>query len=66
MNEPVSNLAGWDPSRTDILHEYFVSPPRFPEFIRACQDVIPSSDEEIINVTLRYVRAEHQGLGRYT
>ena len=65
MNEPVSNLAGWDPSRTDILHEYFVSPPRFPEFIRACQDVIPSSDEEIVNVTLRYVRADAESLLAY-
>ena len=58
MNEPASNLAGRDTSRTDILHEYFVSPERFPDFIRACQDLIPASGEEMLNVTLRYVRAD--------
>jgi FAD/FMN-containing dehydrogenase len=65
MNEPVSNLAGRDPARTDILHEYFVAPERFSEFIRACQDVIPSSNEEILNVTLRYVRPDAESMLAY-
>jgi FAD/FMN-containing dehydrogenase len=55
MNEPVSNLAGRDRRRTDILHEYFVSPERFGEFIDACKDIIPKSKLEFLNVTLRYV-----------
>jgi FAD/FMN-containing dehydrogenase len=55
MNEPVSNLAGRDKRRTDILHEYFVSPERFGEFIDACKDIIPQSKLEFLNVTLRYV-----------
>jgi FAD/FMN-containing dehydrogenase len=55
MNEPVANLAGRDRSRTDILHEYFVAPERFPEFVAACQDIIPRSKLEFLNVTLRYV-----------
>jgi FAD/FMN-containing dehydrogenase len=55
MNEPVSNLAGRDRRRTDILHEYFVSPERFGEFIDACKDIIPQSKLEFLNVTLRYV-----------
>ena len=41
MNEPVSNLASDDRSRTDILHEYFVPPERFPEFLEACREIIP-------------------------
>jgi FAD/FMN-containing dehydrogenase len=55
MNEPVSNLASRDRSRTDILHEYFVPPERFGEFVDACRAIIPPSPLEFLNVTLRYV-----------
>ena len=55
MNEPVSNLENRHPHRTDILHEYFVQPERFGEFLRACQEVIPKAQAEFLNVTLRYV-----------
>jgi FAD/FMN-containing dehydrogenase len=41
--------------RTDILHEYFVAPERFAEFVVACRDIIPKSRAEFLNVTLRYV-----------
>ena len=33
MNEPVITLDDRDPFRTDILHEYFVAPARFAEFV---------------------------------
>jgi FAD/FMN-containing dehydrogenase len=55
MNEPVANLASRDRTRTDILHEYFVPPERFPDFIDACRQIIPPSTLEFLNVTLRYV-----------
>lgn len=55
MNEPVITLDDRDPKRTDILHEYFVSPERFPDFIALCQQVIPASYQEFLNVTLRYI-----------
>ncbi len=58
MNEPVSNLASSDRSRTDILHEYFVPPERFGEFVEACRDVILRSQQEFLNVTLRYVKPD--------
>jgi FAD/FMN-containing dehydrogenase len=58
MNEPVSNLPNYDKSRTDILHEYFVPPDKFPEFVRACQDLIPKSGQDLLNITLRYVAAD--------
>lgn len=58
MNEPVSNLANPFPRRTDILHEYFVPPDRFREFLGACRDVIPPAKAEFLNVTLRYVAAD--------
>jgi FAD/FMN-containing dehydrogenase len=65
MNEPVANLADWDKSRTDILHEYFVAPERFPEFVRACQDIIPASGLEFLNVTLRYLKPDPQSVLAY-
>jgi len=55
INEPVVTLDDRDPDRTDILHEYFVSPDRFPEFLEVCRAVIPASYQEFLNVTLRYV-----------
>ncbi len=58
MAEPVANLAQKDMRRTDILHEYFVAPERFSEFVAACRDIIPKSRSEFLNVTLRYVAAD--------
>ena len=55
MAEPVVNLAQKDMRRTDILHEYFVAPERFGEFVGACRDIIPKAKAEFLNVTLRYV-----------
>jgi len=56
--EPVSNLAQKDVRRTDILHEYFIAPERFGEFLTACREIIPKSRAEFLNVTLRYVAAD--------
>jgi len=55
INEPVVTLEDRNPDRTDILHEYFVSPNRFAEFLDICRQVIPGSYQEFLNVTLRYV-----------
>ena len=55
INEPVVTLDDRNPDRTDILHEYFVSPERFAEFVRLCRAVIPGSYQEFLNVTLRFV-----------
>ncbi len=65
MNEPVITLDDRDPSRTDILHEYFVSPARFAEFVEACKDVIPASYQELLNITLRYVKADRESVLSY-
>ncbi|WP_299677531.1 FAD-binding oxidoreductase [uncultured Roseobacter sp.] len=55
INEPVVTLDDRTPQRVDILHEYFVSPARFPEFLQICRDIIPASYQEFLNVTLRYI-----------
>jgi hypothetical protein len=65
INEPVIALADFDSDRTDILHEYFVAPDRFADFIRACQDVIPASYQQLLNVTVRYVDTDKDSVLAY-
>jgi FAD/FMN-containing dehydrogenase len=65
MNEPVITLDDRDPRRTDILHEYFVSPDRFADFVTACQAVIPGSYQQLLNITLRYVNTDSDSVLAY-
>ena len=65
MNEPVANLYNSDPWRTDILHEYFVPPEKFVDFLHACRDVIPKARAEFLNVTLRFVDADKTSVLAY-
>ena len=58
MNEPVVTLDDRNPDRVDILHEYFVPPEAFGDFLIACREVIPDAFVEFLNVTLRYVDAD--------
>jgi FAD/FMN-containing dehydrogenase len=65
MNEPVITLDDRDPSRTDILHEYFVDPARFGDFVKACQDVIPASYQQLLNITVRFVDTDRDSVLAY-
>ncbi len=65
MNEPVITVDDRDPTRTDILHEYFVAPSRFADFVDACKDVIPASYQQLLNITLRYVNTDHDSVLAY-
>src|SRR5205085_4291751 len=59
LNYPVAALADSDSSRTDILHEYFVPPERFGDFIVACRETIATgSKEDLLNVTLRWLEPD--------
>lgn len=62
LNEPVSNLASSSQQRTDILHEYFLPPERLFDFLEACRDVIPRSQQELLNITFRYVDADRESV----
>lgn len=65
MNEPVITLDDGDPTRTDILHEYFVAPDRFNDFIAAAKQIIPGSYQELLNITLRWVAQDPTALLSY-
>lgn len=62
MNEPVITLDDRDPTRVDILHEYFVPFDAFDGFLAACRDVIPNAFVEFLNVTLRFVDSDPTSL----
>ena len=55
INEPVVTLDDRDPTRTDILHEYFVPFDQWGAYLDLCREVIPASFQEFLNVTLRFV-----------
>ena len=65
MNEPVVTLDDRDPARTDILHEYFVAPERFGDFLTLCRAIIPGSYQELLNITLRWVEQDATSLLSY-
>jgi FAD/FMN-containing dehydrogenase len=58
LNIPVAALADPDRRRTDILHEYFVPPERFADFLTACREVIPPSAQDLLNITLRWLEPD--------
>ena len=47
MNEPVANLANPYPQRTDILHEYFVAPDRFGDFLQGVPGGDPAGESRV-------------------
>ena len=65
LNDPVLTRADRDPTRSDIFQEYFVPPERFADFITACQDVIPASYQDLLEATLRYVKADRESVLAY-
>ena len=65
FNEPVITLDDRDPDRTDILHEYFVAPDRFNDFVTACRTIIPGSYQDLLNITLRWVERDTTSLLSY-
>jgi len=65
LDTPVAALEDRDITRTDILHEYFVPPGRFNDFLAACREIIPSHRQDLLNVTLRYVDADSSSVLAY-
>jgi FAD/FMN-containing dehydrogenase len=58
LNSPVAVLGQPRRGSTDILHEYFMPVDGVAPFLAACRREIPASGVELLNITLRYVRAD--------
>jgi FAD/FMN-containing dehydrogenase len=65
LHEPARLLANRSLASTDILHEYFIPRPRFDEFLARLRAIIPKSHADLLNVTVRDVRQDHDSLLRY-
>lgn len=65
VNSSLSFYYGKEKSRTDILHEYFVAPERFSDFLAACRTIIPQSTQELLNITLRWVEEDDTSVLAY-
>jgi FAD/FMN-containing dehydrogenase len=65
LNEPVATLDDRDPGRTDILHEYFVAPDRFADFLDTARRIIPASWQELLNITVRWVERDPESVLSY-
>jgi FAD/FMN-containing dehydrogenase len=66
MNESVVTLLGQSGrERTDIIHEYFVAPDKFNDFLTACRAIIPNSYQELLNITMRWVEQDTTSMLSY-
>lgn len=65
MREPSSLYANTDPAATEVLHEYFIPAARLEEFIAKARPVLLRHRPDLLNVTVRNVKADPDTLLRY-
>jgi FAD/FMN-containing dehydrogenase len=65
LNEGVEIYQETSAKRTDILHEYFIPPARFEEFLERLRDIIPRHKGNLLNVTVRNVHRDDDSFLRY-
>lgn len=65
MNEPSDWFANRTPGEADILHEYFVPPDRLNDFIEAIRPILLRDKPDLLNITIRKVKADPDTLLRY-
>ena len=58
-------LENRDPTSTEILHEYFVPPEGFLAFVEALRAAVPRHGADLLNVTVRDLRADETAFLRY-
>lgn len=65
LQSDVAVYANRSDRSTDILHEYFVPPEQLGRFLALAREIIPRHEPDLLNVTLRDVRADRDTLLRY-
>lgn len=65
LNSGVAIFENRTAATTDILHEYFIPPSNFEAFLERLRVIIPSSGCDLLNVTVRDVRQDHDTMLRY-
>ncbi len=65
LDDDLGTLENRDPSGTEILQEYFVPPAAFPAFVARLRAAVPRHGAELLNVTVRDLRADEDTFLRY-
>jgi FAD/FMN-containing dehydrogenase len=65
LNEGVELFENRSATSTDILHEYFIPTDGLANFVTAMKDLIPPSDANLLNVTVRMVKPDGDAFLRY-
>jgi FAD/FMN-containing dehydrogenase len=68
-NQLMNDNAEWyldhSPATTDILHEYFVGREHASEFLAGARTIIREHNEDLLNVTVRDVKTDHDAFLNY-
>lgn len=65
MSEPVARFGNRHPGRTDLLFEGFVPPERTASYARQVRRIVADHGVDLLNVTVRHVRADPDAILRY-
>ncbi len=65
LNGSVALYENRSDSTTDIVHEYFVPPAAFPAFLDQVREIVPKHPADLLNLTVRGVRADPDTVLRY-
>jgi FAD/FMN-containing dehydrogenase len=65
LSDPVALYQNRSADSTDILHEYFIPPDRFADFLQQMREIMPRYDADLMNLTVRHVLADDDAFLRY-
>jgi FAD/FMN-containing dehydrogenase len=65
VNEPSEIFREQNADRTDLLHEYFIPPARFADFLDRLRDLLPREPFELMNITVRDVKEDRDTVLRF-
>ncbi len=65
LSEGVETFENRTATTTDILHEYFVPRQSLAVFVQDLQRIIPQYNNDLLNVTVRFVEEDHDTVLRY-
>jgi FAD/FMN-containing dehydrogenase len=65
LNEGAEVYQEQSPERTDILHEYFIPPAQFTQFLERVRSIVPKHRGDLLNVTVRNVKQDNDAFLRY-
>jgi len=65
LNDGVNLYQNRSAENTDILHEYFIPEKHLVGFVQSMREIIPKHNGNLLNVTVRSVRTDHDTFLRY-